>query len=326
MAVISGINTAINTVGAREDLANTITLISPEETPLWTNSTKKSATAINHEWQTDELDVSSTNSSVEGDTITTSTAAPTVRLGNLLQISRKTYGVSGTVQALNLAGRSDELLRLRMKKGLELRRDMEVVLHTNQAKRADSTGGTARLLGGLPTWITNVAGEPGYSSGNGDGSSAISGSSTTALAYEYVASAMQMAFEDGGNPDLIEVPPVLKRKFSLLAFGTAPSTAQIRYNVDSAGQAIAVGAVEKWQSDFGLVDIIVNRQLKIQTATFLRQALFILDTSKLSTATLRNFEIGKLAKTGDATQEFVLAEYTLQPDAPNAHAACYGMT
>lgn len=330
MAAIAGINTAVTTVGAREDLSNTITMISPEETPLYTNAKKTVATAINHEWQTDTLDASTINSHVEGESITTSTSSPTVRLGNLLQISQKNYGVSGTIQALNLAGREDELLRLRMKKGLELRRDMEVVLHTNQAKVPDSGGTTARILGGLPSWITNVTGVSSAVSAapnTGTGSTAVTSfTGSTAVTYEFISSAMQMAFEDGGTPELIELPPALKRAFSLLAFGSAPSTAQIRYNINSAGEAIAVGAVEKWQSDFGLVDIIVNRQLKIQGSTFLRQALFILDTPKIAVSQLRTFEIGKLAKTGDGTQEFVLSEYTLEMLAPDAHAAVYGVT
>lgn len=48
MASIVGINSTGSTIGAREDLANTITMISPDETPLYTNSMKTAATALNH--------------------------------------------------------------------------------------------------------------------------------------------------------------------------------------------------------------------------------------------------------------------------------------
>lgn len=330
MAAIAGINTAVTTVGAREDLANTITNISPDETPLYTNARKTIATAINHEWQTDTLDASTINSHVEGESISTSTASPTTRLGNILQISQRNYGVSGTIQALNLAGRSDELLRLRMKKGLELRRDMEVVLHTNQVRVSDTGGSSTRLLSGLPTWITSVGGMSSAVSvapttGNG-GSAVGTFTGSTAVTYEFISSAMEASFTAGGKIELIELPPRLKRQFSLLAFGTAPSTAQIRYNVDGAGQAIAVGAVEKWQSDFGLVDIIVNRNLKITNSTFLQQAIFMLETEGLAVAQLRTFDIGKLAKTGDGTQEYVISEYTLEVTKPAAQAAVYGVT
>lgn len=330
MTTITGINTAVTTTGAREDLSDTITRISPEETPLYTNALKAKAGAINHEWQTDTLDNGTINSQLEGDTVATSSASQTTRLGNILQISRRAYGVSRTVRQLNLAGRSDELIRLRMKKGLELRRDMEVVLHTNQAKTVATGDTTARKLAGLPAWITAVTGSSDAAGPTtADGSSAATGpasSTATAVTYEQISSAMQIAYTAGGNISLIELPPSLKRKFSLLAFGSAPSTAQIRYNVDSAGQAIAVGAVEKWQSDFGLCDIIVNRQLKNTAATFLNQAIFMLEPEKIAVAQLTAFQTEKLAKTGDGDQEFIVSEYTLEMRAPSSHAAVYGVT
>ncbi|MBY0512032.1 MAG: DUF5309 domain-containing protein [Rhodospirillaceae bacterium] len=329
MATVTGTVTVPLSQGVREDLASTITMLSPDETPLFSNARKTKAKAINHEWQTDVLDTPATNSRLEGDTITVSTAVSTTRLGNILQISERDYGVSGTLQSVNLAGREDELMRLRMKKGLELRRDMEVVLHSNQAKRADS-GSTARLLGGLPTWITNVTGVSSAVSvapATGDGASAVGTfSASTALTYDYLASAHQMAFEDGGAPSILEVPPALKRRFSQLAFSASPSTADVRYEAKPNSPAVAIGSVDKWLSDFGTVDVVVNRQLAIQSSTFLKQAAFLIDTSHVSVAMLRNFEVNKLAKTGDASAEFVVSEYTLAPDAPNAHAAVYGMT
>jgi len=324
MAIVAGTVTVPLSQGVREDLSNTITMVSPDETPLFTNARKTKAKAVNHEWQTDSLDASTINSRLEGDAITVSTAVSTTRLGNILQISERDYGVSGTLQSVNLAGRDDELLRLRMKKGLELRRDMEVVLHTNQAKRADS-GSTVRLSAGLPTWITNNVGVD-VSAGNGDGSSAIRSSGSTALTYDYLASAHQMAFEDGGAPNILEVPPALKRKFSQLAFSATPSTADVRYEAKANTPAVAIGSVDKWLSDFGTVDVVVNRQLAIQAGSFLRQAAFLIDSNHISVAMLRSFEVNKLAKTGDATAEYVVSEYTLAPDAPSAHAAAYGMT
>jgi hypothetical protein len=209
---------------------------------------------------------------------------------------------------------------------MKRRAETRKLLHyrPNQAKRADS-GSTARLLGGLPTWITNNVGVD-VSAGNGDGSSAIRSSGSTALTYDYLASAHQMAFEDGGAPNMLEVPPSLKRKFSQLAFSATPSTADVRYEAKANSPAVAIGSVDKWLSDFGTVDVVVNRQLAIQANTFLKQAAFLLDTDHISVAMLRSFEVNKLARTGDAVSEFVVSEYTLSPDAPNAHAAAYGMT
>jgi hypothetical protein len=334
MPAVVGTVTVPLTAGAREDLSNIITTISPEETPLFSNSRKEKATAVNHEWLSDTLAVSSTNSAPEGNAITVSTAAAPTRLGNILQISEKDYGVSGTMTALGaagaLAGRSDELTRLRMKKGLELRRDMEVVLHSNQAKASDTGGASTRLLGGLPSWITNVTGVASAVSAapaTGNGSSAVAAfSGSTALTYEQLASAQTLAFDDGGQPNMLEVPPRLKRAFSALAFSATPSTADVRYMANGNSPAVAVGTVDKWMSDFGTVDVVVNRQLSIQVGTFLRQAAFLLDTERLAIGMLRSFEVNQLARTGDARSEFVVSEYTLAPTAPDAHAAVYGVT
>lgn len=329
MTAATGTVTVGLTTGVREDLANTITLISPDETPLFSNARKVKAKAINHEWQTDTLAASTINSMLEGNDITVSTAVSTTRLGNYTQISEKDYGVSGTLQAVDLAGREDELIRLRMKKGLELRCDMEVVLHTNQAKRAES-GATTRLQGGLPSWITNAVGPSSVAAAiptTGDGGSAVATfTQSTALTYDFLASAHQLAYEDGGAPNWMEVPPSLKRKFSELAFSATPSTADVRYNAKGDSAAVAIGTVDKWLSDFGTVDVVVNRQLAIQAATFLRQAAFLIDSSHVSVAMLRSFQVQKLAKTGDSDREYVVSEYCLAPDAPTAHAAAYGMT
>lgn len=333
MTAVTGTVTVPLTAGAREDLMNLIVTISPEETPLFSNSKKVQAKAITHEWLTDTLAASTINSVLEGDSITVSTAAAPTRLGNILQISEKDYGISGTMGALGavgaLAGRDNELTRLRMKKGLELRRDMEVVLHTNQAKRSES-GATTRLLGGLPSWITNAVGPSSVyaqipTTGNG-GSAVGTFTATTALTYDFLASTQGLAYEDGGQPNMLEVPYVLKRKFSALAFSATPSTADVRYIADKGSAPMAIGTVDKWMSDGGTIDVVVNRQLSIQASTFLRQAAFLIETERMSVATLRLFEVNQLARTGDARSEFIVSEYTLQPDAPDAHAAAYGMT
>ena len=72
-----------------------------------TGAERTKATAVNHEWQTQALAAaSSANAQLEGDDPTTTTATPTVRLGNLCQISYKVARVSGTQQAVDHAGRA----------------------------------------------------------------------------------------------------------------------------------------------------------------------------------------------------------------------------
>ncbi len=97
--------------------------------------------------------VDTANAVLEGDDATTDAVTPTVRLGNICQISDKVARVTGTQQAVEHAGRDDELAYQEMLKGLELKRDMESILvGTNQAKVAgDAT--TARKTASVLSWI-----------------------------------------------------------------------------------------------------------------------------------------------------------------------------
>src|SRR5262244_3216621 len=128
-------------IGNREDLSDVIYRIDPTDTPFMSGIEKEKATAVNHEWQTQALaPASNTNAQLEGDDATASALMPTVRLGNLCQISYKMAQVSGTQQAVDHAGRDNELAYQEMLKGLELKRDLETILAgTNQAKNAGSS-------------------------------------------------------------------------------------------------------------------------------------------------------------------------------------------
>src|SRR5690349_2889606 len=130
-------------IGNREDLSEKIYRIDPTDTPFMTGIEKAKATAVNHEWQTQALAAASgSNFQLEGDDVTADAATPTVRLGNIAQISRKSPRVTGTQQAVDHAGRDNEMAYQEMLKGMELKRDMETTLAgTNQAKvtGADAT-------------------------------------------------------------------------------------------------------------------------------------------------------------------------------------------
>jgi hypothetical protein len=107
MAVPAGSYQTYSAVGEREDLTDIIYDISPLDTPFMTNATRETATMTLYEWQTDSLDAAASNAQIEGDDATTNTASPTSRLGNYTQISTKVPRVTGTLRAVNTAGRAD---------------------------------------------------------------------------------------------------------------------------------------------------------------------------------------------------------------------------
>src|SRR6478752_8689470 len=110
MAVPSNTFQTYQAIGNREDLSDVIYRIDPTDTPCMTAFEREKATAVNHEWQTQALAaVDTANYVLEGDDATTDAATPTVRLGNICQISDKVARVSGTQEAVDKAGRGSEL-------------------------------------------------------------------------------------------------------------------------------------------------------------------------------------------------------------------------
>ena len=158
-------------IGNREDLSDIIYNISPTETPFMTLAQKGRATNTLHEWQTDSLAAASTsNAAIEGDDASGGALTATTRVNNRTQISQKTVVVSNTQNAINTAGRAQELAYQKVKASQELKRDMEAILTGNQASvTGDST--TARKLRSLEAW---------YSTNTSRGSGGASGSTTTA--------------------------------------------------------------------------------------------------------------------------------------------------
>src|SRR4030095_4276277 len=109
MGVPSGTFLTTAAIGNREDLSDTIYRISPTVTPVLSMAAKASATATLHEWQTQALASAAANAQAEGDDASAKTVTPTVRLTNRTQISTKTVIVSGSQQAVNSAGRKNEM-------------------------------------------------------------------------------------------------------------------------------------------------------------------------------------------------------------------------
>jgi len=131
-------------VGIREDLSDVIYNISPIETPFLSSVAHTTATARNHEWQTDALAATTDNKAIEGDDAPATAGTATTRLGNRTQISTLDARTSGSARAVTTAGRSDELDYQVLKRGKELKRDMETALLANNAKVTGDDGHPVR--------------------------------------------------------------------------------------------------------------------------------------------------------------------------------------
>ena len=225
MALPTNTFTTYEAIGNREDLSDTIYRIDPTDTPFMTGAERAKATAVNHEWQTQALAaVDTANAVLEGDDAATDAATPTVRLGNICQISDKVARVTGTQQAVEHAGRDDEMAYQEMLKGLELKRDMESILvGTNQAKVTGGSG-TARKTASILSWIkTNTSkGASGADPSAADGTGTRTDGTQRAFTEANLKTVLQAIWNSGGKPDTVMVGGFNKQAFSTFTGRATP--------------------------------------------------------------------------------------------------------
>jgi len=304
--------TTYDAVGNREDLSDVIYDISPTDTIFMSSIAQVSASATLHEWQTDALAAASdANAVLEGDDATTDASDPTVRLGNQCQISDKVPRVTGTQRVVNSAGRGDEFDYQVLKRGKELKRDMESALLSNNAKVAGSAA-VARVLGGIDSWIaTNDNFGTGGASPTGDGSNARTDGTQRAFAETDLKTVIAGCWDQGGEPDLIMAGSFNKQAMSAFS-GNATRT------VDASDKRLTT-AIDVYVSDFG--------ELSVRPSRFMRtRDCLVLDTDMWAMAILRNFQQEPLAKTGDSDRVQLISEYTLVARNEKASGGVFDLT
>ncbi|AIB11788.1 head protein [Azospirillum argentinense] len=314
MALPSNTFSTYAAVGNREDLTDDIYRVAPTETPFVSSVQNAGrAKAVNHEWQTQDLAAPDTGNAVlEGDDATTDAATPTVRLGNICQISDKVARVTGTQQETAKAGRDDELAYQVALKKLELKRDMEAILLNNQAKGAGNTT-TARTLAGVESWIkTNTSmGSGGANPSAADGTGTRTDGTQRAFTEAMLKTVLQSIWNEGGNPDTIMVGGVNKQRFSTF---TGRATVQ-----EEAKTKKIVAAVDVYESDFGTLKVVPNRFQRARSA-------LVLEMDKWALAFLRNMKEVPLAKTGDSERKQIICEYTLESRNEKASGGVFDLT
>lgn len=305
-------------IGQREDLSDVIYNISPTETPFLNSVGKSKATAIYHEWQTDSLAAASTsNAAVEGATASDATISPTVRVGNRTQISQKTIKISGTLDAVNKAGRKSEKAYQLAKASSEIKRDMETTLLSNQTA-ANGNSTTARNLGGLQAWLASNTSNGSGGSAGANGTTARTTGTDRAFTATLLNTVMQSAYTNGGSPTMLLVTPAQK-----VVASTFSGIATRYRDVPSNQQAQIINAADVYVSDFGIIQIVPDRFIPNSDSD---DTAFLLDTEMAAVAYLRPFQTNELAQVGDADLTQLLVEYTLEVKNEAAHGIISDLT
>jgi hypothetical protein len=314
MAAIANTFRTYDAVGRREDLSDVIYNISPEETVVMSAIGKSTAKSTLFEWQTDALGAAnSANAQPEGDDFTTfQAAAPTVRLQNHTQISKKDAIVSGTQEEVDKAGRDSEMAYQMSLRSAELKIDMESIITANQGASAGTSGAPTRLTAGLGAFVkTNTdkatagtAGvDPVYTSLP---SVARTDGTTRAITETMVKSVLQKLWTSGAKAKLLFVGAVTKQTISTFT-GLATRT----LNLSQPQVTAVVASVDVYVGDFGTVRVIPSRYQRSRDAWFI-------DPEFVSIAYLRKFRSIDLARTGDNWKKAILVEYGLKVNTEKA--------
>lgn len=303
-------------VGDREDLSDMIYRIDPTDTPFMTAAEQEKATAVNHEWQTQSLAAAdNTNAQLEGDDPSTNATTPTVRRGNICQISYKVARVSGTQQAVDHAGRDNELAYQEMLKGLELKRDKEIILAgTNQAKISGNDT-TARKTASVLSWLfsnTNK-GTGGSDPGAADGTGTRTDGTQRAFTEAQLKNVLNLIWVNGGKPNIIMTGAFNKQVFSTFTGRSSP--------IEEAKSKTIIASVDAYESDFGKLKVVANRFSRARD-------VLVLEMDKWAVAYLNGRKLISLAlaKTGDSDRRQILSEYALVARNEKASGGVFDLT
>jgi hypothetical protein len=313
----------------REDLEDVIWDLFPMDTWALTNLDKVDCESTKHEWQADSLDAATLNAVVEGDDVafTTSTIGAATRYNNYCQISRKQFVISDTTEVVTQAGIKSQVARTTMKRMRELKRDIEKAILGNSGSCAGSQA-VARLAAGMEAWIastdqggngikgttTNAGSSIGFSSGAV--TTPTDGGSFGGLGQTQLNSALQAAWEDGGNASVIIVNAT--HKATVDGF-TSQATRTV--DVDSAGEIPILTAANVYVSDFGKHTVMLSRYLRTNPSVAL-----CIDPEFWATGWLRRPKMVPLAKTGDGEKRMIIAEWTLVARNPNSSAKVFALS
>lgn len=310
MAVVTNTFVSTSAKGNREELSDVVSRITPEDTPIFSLIEKVSFKTTHPEWEVDDLAAPADNIVPEGDDYTFSGTTAAVRMGVYSQIMRKDGIISGTQDATENAGSVEQVKYQKLKKGVELRKDVEFSIIGANA----SVGGSTRKSGSLSSWLTtNVSrgssgANGGYSSGTGLTVAPTNGT-LRAFTKALLDATMQTGYTSGANFRHLVVSPYVKSVF--VTFMSDANVASFRYAASSGKENSIVANADVYEGPFGKVMVHPNRVMAGSAA--LARNAFLIDPEFIEYGWFRKIaEDKEVAKTGDAKKFVIIGEGALK--------------
>lgn len=289
-----------------EDVEDKIYNYRPSDAPLVSSIDRVKVENVLHEWTADVYRApNGGNAAIEGADAAYSAQTQPGQYNNRTQIIQDTMSVSNTAERVKKYGRASEIARLKTKKMVELKRDIEAAAIGN-GTAVTGTGSVAGQMRGLYGWIktnndlgaTGVAPDP-------QTNTAPTAGTLRDLAETQVKGVILKVYQDGGDADVMLVSPSHKQKVSAFTGNVTRMN-----DVTGKGQIQLNTAFTFYGHDFGVSKVVPDRVMGSGSAG-LTNTLYVVDYEKIALGQLRPFESEQMATTGDAKNWQVRTEVTL---------------
>lgn len=306
MAVPSNTLQTYQSANNREDISDIVMNISPIDTPFLTLAKKTKAEATYTQWPIESLSaVDSANANIEGDDATIDASTTPTLVGNYTQLMDKTCSVTTTQEAINKAGVKNEMAKQLVKKGKELKRDMETIVLSNQA-RVVGLAGTAQKMRGMGSWLTtNVS--RGASGANGSATTAATDGTQRAFTETLLRGLIATTITNADDlPDVLMAGPANRANISSQLTGNSTRFYELK-----SGELNA--SISVYRSDYGPLKIVMNR--------FQRERdMWLINPKYVGIRTLEPLQSQDLATTGLTKKKQIWTNFTLEVSNEAAHA------
>jgi len=304
-----GIGTSIQSVN-REDLLDMITNIDPWDTPWVTQAPKVECKHVYHEWLKDTLGSVDATGAVEGADYSFESSTTPTREFNITMILRKDIGVTETQRYVNPAGFKDAYAYEIQKATKLLAIKLEKAVFT-AVSTATGASATARQMKNLQDFITTNTAAAGAIGGAVTGAAATAGTLTAADFNRM----LRTIYNSGGSPEQVYVSPMVKQQVTNF---TVSGQTQNR-NIAAIDKKL-ISAVDFYDSDFGLIQIVLDRWIPeaanttqtAASATDVTGRMFFLQRSMNRLAWLRPMQHFLVGKRGDSVAGIIVGEVTLE--------------
>ena len=306
MAVVTGTFTTATPVGNRESLSDVVSMITPRDTPIYSDISHPSVDRAFFEWEIDTLAAPAANTQLEGDTFTFATVSPVTRVAEYTQILRKDWSISGSQENSNNAGSAEKRKRVQLKRGIEIKKDVEFSIVSNVA----SVGGQTRVSGGLPSWITtNASRDAGGANGGYNSGTKLTVAETLgtqrAFTQALLDAVMSSCYSAGADVKKAYLSPYAKGVF--VTFMSNTNVASFRYMAQSGDSNKIVSNADIYASPWGEIEIVPNRVMA--TSAGVARNVFLVDPEMLAWSWFRAIHnVPDLAKIADSEQGVILGE------------------